>query len=807
MLRGDTVVAPKTVNTCAHCGAGRVRVRVGSNFFCCDGCSRVYTMLAEQNLLGYYEMLDAAPQTLSGKPREDFAYTDTLWFRKTFTTPLSNDRYQMRLKLPAIHCAACVWLLEKLPEMLHGVLSARINYLRKELTVNASNALPVAGLVGFIADLGYPPDFKPEGARTKALTQYDKGLIKRMAVAAFGFGNAMFFSLPEYLSHNLERGFQVLFLSLNVSLALLVLFYSAGEFFVNAYRALKKKKIILDFPIALGIVAMFARSVSEILGGVSSGYFDTFAGLIFFLLIGRYVQSRSHAHLSFERDNLLFLPLAVRVQGKGGKEKITPVQEIRPKETIRLLHGEIVPTRARVLSEKMSVDYSFITGESMPVILTRGSVVETGAKVVGHSALLEVIEGVDQARVNRIWENASGESTSTPFNEEASFADKVLPYFTFIILALAFLGAVYYLPTDAARSWNAFTAVLVIACPCALAMAKPFSFYTALSVLGRAGLYLKSAASIEKFFGVRRIVFDKTGTITSAEAYDVEYNGKKLSDADIQSIQSIAHESTHPLSRAIDTHWGENSLGIVNNYKEETGMGISGVVDGVPYFLGSLAHLSQQGVVTGSIPSFDAQSIVHVARGKKYLGAFHILNRTRKDLKETLCALSSRFALTLLSGDGEREKARFMEIFPKNTDFYFNASPSQKEEIIRGYEKTARTLMLGDGLNDAKALRAATVGIALSEKQANFSPASDAILDANAFSKLPRLLSEAKQAKKTVIFAYAISFAYNIFGIGVALTGNLTPLFCAILMPISSLSVIGFTYFTTRLTARLRRLY
>lgn len=804
MGAGLLAVETAAAKVCAHCGAAGAPLFIAGRNFCCDGCGRVYGILREQNLLGFYDFSGAKPASLRDAPAPDFGYADGEWFRRTFATPVGEARYTMRLKLPAIHCAACVWLLEKLPEMLPGVTGARINYLRKELTVTAENSLPTSRLVQFVADLGYTPDFKPESGRSRALTRYDKSLLKRMAVAAFGFGNAMLFSFPEYFSDRLEGRFQLTFMALNIALATFILFYSAGEFFANAFRALRRRKIILDLPIAVGITAMFARSIAEILAGTSSGYFDTFAGLIFFLLIGRYVQSRSYTYLAFERDNLLFLPLAVR-RREGDIEKVVAVQSLAVGDTIRLLSGEIAPTRCRVLSAAGAADYSFITGEALPVQLKAGDNFETGGKVVGQSVELEITEPVDQARINRIWEGATKSEANVSFGEESSFADRMLPYFTFIVIAAAAAGLIYWLPKDTAKAWNAFSAVLVITCPCALAMAKPFSFYTTQSVLGRAGLYLKSAASVEKFFQIGRILFDKTGTITSGNAYDVVFSGI-LAESERIALKALTRESAHPLSKAVCSSLGDEALTGISGFSEIPGQGITGTVAGARYRLGSAAFLKEGQVVVPEAGTGTPASLVHAAIDKRYLGAFAVSNALRPGLPGVVAELSPRYQLALLSGDTDREQARFEKIFPGGTPFYFSASPERKSEIVRGFNADAATMMIGDGLNDAAALGAASIGIALSEEQANFSPASDAILKASSFGRLPRLIQQARQAKKTAVIAYLISFGYNIFGVSVALTGGLTPLFCAILMPISSLSVIGFTFMTARISARLRGL-
>jgi Cu+-exporting ATPase len=795
----------KTVSTCAHCGAAGATLVRGTQNVCCEGCAQVYAILQDRDMLAFYEIPDNSRRSLKEKPVTDYSFCDSEWFRRIFVRPAGKAGWSLRMRLPDIHCAACVWLLEKLPEMLDGVNSARINYLRKYLDISASHDLPVSQLVQFVANLGYPPDFAKESAASRRLSAYDKSLLRKMAVAAFGFGNAMLFSLPEYFTANLESSFSRTFMALNAALSVVVLIYSAGDFFRSAWRALKQRQIVIDVPISVGIAAMFMRSAVDVITGTSAGYFDTFTGLIFFLLIGRYVQSRSYAWLNFERDNLLFLPLAVRVKTENG-EVVTLVQNVKRGDTLRLLAGEIAPTRCRVISDEGAADYAFITGESLPVTLKYGDVFEPGGKVVGQSVLLEVLEEVDQARLNRIWEGTESEVETV--GRGSSFAERVLPYFTGIVIAIATGALLYWLPTDGARAWNAFSAVLVITCPCALAMAKPFSFFTTQSVLARAGLFLKSAAVVERFFNLKNIVFDKTGTLTNPGKFDIEFRpaGRTLEVQQLQALMALANESSHPLSRAIAEYMPQNSQFVLSDFIEKPGKGIAACINGSRYLLGSESWLAENGIAVPEAGETGFSSIVHAASGKNYLGCFLIRNRLRADLGQTLAELACQYRLVLLSGDSDRERSRFAQYFLAAGELFFNATPARKAEIISALRKDGATMMIGDGLNDAEALRAADLGVALTENHSNFSPASDAILSAESLPLLPKLIRQAMQARKTVIAAYAISFGYNIFGITVAVAGDLTPLFCAILMPISSLSVIGLAFASARVGAALRRL-
>lgn len=801
---------------CAHCGAavtgaaatGLADSGGHSQRFCCNGCETVYSILRDRNLLGFYDLPENSVASLREKPGSDYSYCDSPWFRQMFVKESASGSWSLSLKLPDIHCAACVWLLEKLPEMLPGLTGSRINYLRKQLTVSATAQVTPGQVIQLVADLGYAPDFSRESAATQKLSAYDRSLLRRMAVAAFAFGNAMLFSLPEYFSSQVESTFAKTFIVLNALLATFVLFYSAGEFFKSAWRAIKKKQIVIDLPISIGIAAMFARSAVDITQGTSAGYFDTFAGLIFFLLIGRFVQSRSYAWLNFERDNLLFLPLAVRVQ-TGTGEVFTPVKDLKPGDTLRLLAGEIAPARCRVLSENAAADYAFITGESVPVSLKAGDMFEAGGKVVGQSVKLTITEAVDQAKLNRIWEDAPRENDDVLSKPAGGFAERISPWFTFTVVTIATGALLYWLPRDASIAFNAFSAVLVITCPCALAMAKPFSYFTAQSALARQGLFLKSAQTIEKFFNIQNIVFDKTGTLTQPGAFDVRFDvvAADFSDSDKSALAALAAESTHPLSRAVAKWLGASIHEVPTAFTEQPGLGVAAGIGRDRYLLGSAAWLAAEGVIIADLPAAEFSSVVWCARNNTCLGRFQVRNQLRGDLETTVAKLQSRYQLSLLSGDSAVERDRFAAIFGEGAPLKFHARPDDKARSIAELKNDGPVMMIGDGLNDAAALAAADLGVALTEDNSHFSPASDAVLAAAALPRLPGLMAQAKQVRKTTVAAYALSFAYNAVGISVAVAGKLTPLFCAVLMPISSLSVIALAFASAAIAVRLRRRY
>jgi Cu+-exporting ATPase len=628
----------------------------------------------------------------------------------------------------------------------------------------------------------------------------DRSKIYQLGVAGFCFSNIMLLSFPEYLGlAGAEKSLQVVFRWLSLLLATPVFLYSSYPFFSSGWSGLKNKYLNIDAPIALAILVTYCRSVYEVVSGTGSGYFDSMTGIVFFMLVGRILQDKTYQQLSFERDYTSYFPIAVTVL-KEGKEVPVALPDIRPGDTLLIHHEELIPADGILTRGKGAIDYSFVTGESIPVVKDMGEIVYAGGKQTLATIELLVIKEVAQSYLTRLW---SGEQ----FNKQAedkqhSFVNLLSRYFTLVLFAIALLATIYWGFHDSRMVWNVLTAVLIVACPCALLLSNTFTNGNILRILGRNHLYLRNAQAIENIAAIEYIVFDKTGTLTSAQQQEVSYKGTSLDPDTRRAIALLAGQSGHPLSRVIATYYGSKDTDLaVQGYREIAGKGIEGSVNGNLYALGSEAFISGR-------PSKDqGLSQVWVSKENEVLGYYQIANHYRRSIPEMIRSLGGRYPIAVASGDHAAERENLSRIFGSKALLLFGQHPQDKLDLIRKLQQEGKkVMMIGDGLNDAGALRQSEVGIAIAENTNTFTPACDAILEAGKLGMLGRFILLCKWNQKVVVAAFLLSIAYNIVGLSFAVQGLLSPLTAAILMPASSISIVLITFGGTNLIARLQKL-
>ncbi|MBD1433013.1 heavy metal translocating P-type ATPase metal-binding domain-containing protein [Sphingobacterium sp. DN00404] len=797
MRESEQIVKEKT---CFHCGdkVDSIPYVLDNRNFCCLGCQTVYQVLNESNLHNYYRYNQHPGKSQKG-PRADLSYLDEPNIVTKLVDYKDEDVTMITFYIPVIHCSSCIWLLEHLYKLHVGIKSSQVDFMKKQANITFKHQeISLRELVELLVQIGYEPKITLQDVVKEGKKLNQRGLIAKITVAGFCFGNSMMISFPEYFGMAaFEQQYASFFGYMNLAFGIPVLLYSASDYFKSAWLSLKQKRLNLDVPLALGIFVLFFRSAFEILTQTGPGFMDTLCSLVFFILIGKWVQQRTYYHISFERDYRSYFPVAVTVIEEES-EKPIQIADLKVGQRILVRNNEIVPADAILLKGNASVDFSFVTGESKAVDKTWGEIIYAGGRQIGEAIELEVVKPVSQSYLTRLWNNESFKTQEKKFD---TFIDFISKYFTVALISIAIVACIFWLiGGDSSKAWGAFTAVLIIACPCALALSSPFTLSAALSIFDRNKFYIKNTAAIEQLSAIDCVVFDKTGTISSPKSSLMLFEGE-LDEDERSLVSSVCRNSNHPLSREIVKWIGHTVIQTADTFKEITGKGMEAWFDAIEIKIGSAPFL-------GIKNEYQDGSVVYIMINEMVKGYFTLEQSWRQGLSEVVGTLNKgEYDLHLISGDNERRSDALKLIFPSNARLLFNQSPSDKLHKINFWQDQGKQVcMLGDGLNDAGALRKANLGIAVSDDINNFSPGCDAILDGDSFAKLPSFFAFAKDAVKVIHMSFAISLTYNVVGLSFAVQGTMSPLFAAILMPISTVTIISFTSLTTRWFAKRRKL-
>jgi Cu+-exporting ATPase len=726
--------------------------------------------------------------------RERWAYLDAPELLQQLLDFADDRVHRVTFEIPAMHCIACVWLLENLFRLHPGVGRSLVNFAQRQVTITyARDRLSLSELVALLAAIGYEPQLNFGTLEKGRGRPAQRRLHLQVGVAGFGFGNIMLFSLPAYLGFDTVSGpmFRALFGGLSLLLALPVLVYSAADYWRSAWAALRQRWITLDIPIVLGLAALYGQSAYEILAGRGEGYLDSLAGLVFFLLCGRIFQQKTFDRLSFDRDYRGFFPLAVVRRTDRGEETVA-LSQLAVGDRLVLRNGEVIPADATHLSGPACIDYSFVTGEAEPVSRQPGDRLYAGGQQIGGAIEVETVKPVSQSYLTALWGHEA--FRKRPSDDLNQLTNRYGRRFTLVVIAVAAGAAVFWLAVgDPARAVKCFTSVLIVACPCALALAVPLTLGTAQRLLARVGIFVKHTLVLERLARVTTVILDKTGTLTSTKAVRVTFHGTPLAPVERGWLRALTRSSAHPYAVRIgESLESQAAAGGVRSFRETPGRGLAGEMDGHVVRLGSAAWLAEEGI---ALPpgEFREGSVVHLALEGRYRGTFELVSALRPEAERLGRALRSRYEVALVSGDHGRERERFQRVFGGDVPMHFEQSPLDKLQHVRRLQEAGRTVMMvGDGLNDAGALRQSDVGVAVIEQTGAFSPASDVILEAAQVRHLGDLLEVARRAVSAVQIGFGISAVYNAVGISVAAAGWLSPLLCAVLMPLSSVSVVLF---------------
>ena len=780
-----------TETTCFHCHESCLDeiAHFEEKAFCCHGCKQVYQLLTDNSLEDYY-VCDVNPGKAPSE--QNFEFLNNPHFQDQLISFSSQGVSKVNFHLPAIHCRSCLYLLENLSKLNPGIVKTTLNFGKKDLTVwFQEDQINLGQLATLLASLGYEPlissDEVPEEKRKRA--NHQTQLFIKLGIAGFCAGNAMLFSFPEYLG--IEDGsLKQLFGYLNIALGSIAVFYSGSEYFKNVWAHIKLGKMTIELPILLGILVGYGRSVYEVFSQTGAGYIDSVSGLIFFLLIGKWFQQKSFDFLSFERNYKAYFPLAIS-KLEEGIEVNYPLNEIKIGDHLIIRNQEIIPADAVLITGSSQMDYSFVTGESELLKLNEGNSMYAGGRHTGERIEIEIKKELKQSHLTQLWEQQAFKDPLHKTENWENFANQVGGYFTVGLISLAILVGSYWHFTDPSRWSNSVVSILVIACPCALAISYPFALGHGIRWLAKINFFIKDIQAFERMAQVDTIVLDKTGTLTLPSTQNpIAKLTRELSSSEWSALYSLALQSTHPMSRQFVRYIPKNQPIVhLEKFAEKMGKGLEAIIEGIEYRLGNAKFTGHQ--VPKDNDYIRSESQLYIQIGGISVGFIEFPWVYRAGIEVMIHQLQAKYKVYLLSGDKQAHAGSILDWFPDPSTYQFECSPMDKMKFIQTLQDQGkRVAMIGDGLNDAGALRQSHVGIAISDDHLHFTPASDAILKGEQLAQLPTYLAFSKFGLKLIKLSFLLSLVYNAIGLSYAVQGNLSPLIAAILMPVNSISML-----------------
>jgi Cu+-exporting ATPase len=782
---------------CYHCGEETSEnIIINDNSFCCEGCKIVFEILLKHKLEKFYE-LNKYPGIIPDNNISQFYFLDTKKIKNKWADFENEYIISGRFFIPTIHCSSCIWLLENISNVFPSVIYSSVDFDKRILNFTLKKKeCKLSDFASFIKTLGYKPILNLEKLENKNNTN-DHSFFYKISVSFFCFSNIMLLAFPEYFgSHGdlwLEEN-QWLFRVIMFFLSIPVFTYSSIDFFSSSYTYFYHKYLHIDIPIALGILTLFFRSIYEVFLGIGPGYFDSLSGLVFFILLGRSFQIRTYRSFSFYKDYKSLYPIAVTRLNSSKEENIL-LTEISKGDRLLIHNEEIIPTDSILIDGEALIDNSFITGESRLISKKNGDILCAGGRQKGGIIKIEVIKTVEQSQLTSLWSNKA-------FKKSGLYLDTIVNncsyYFTICILTIALFTSIYWYYVNKQHLFQSVCAVLIVACPCALAISTPFTLGNIISIFARKGFYIRDIHSIERIAKIDVLVFDKTGTLTENKGNKIHFfKGRKIKKNHINALKILFKNSKHPLSIELFNYLNYNCqypMQNIRNFKEFPGFGLQAIINGSFYKAGSSIYLD--------IPKLPIsnRTQVFISKNGKFLGFFAFKHRYRSFLNALFKKLTY-YKISILSGDNNSDRFYLKSFLPKNSDVFFCQTPKQKLNYIYDLQqKGKKVMMFGDGLNDAGAIKQSDVGVSVYDGN-NFFPECDVFIKAKEINNIYILLKFSNFGVKMVKLACFISVLYNIIGLYFAVSGRLQPVVASILMPVSSISVVLFSSVFTWLYA------
>jgi Cu2+-exporting ATPase len=778
---------------CRHCGLSVPPGADAESGFCCGACGVAYSIIHGAGLGAYYDRrveLDASPRAarLTGK---SYAEYDDPTFVARHVTPLATGS-RLELFLDGVHCTACVWLIERLSRIVPGVRSAAYDLGRGAVRVEYDPAVARPSAIARALDgLGYAPHASG-AARQKGEERKERALWLRLGVAGALAGNVMLMALALYAGAALDPTYAALFRWGSLLLSVPSVFYCGGVFLRGGLAALRTGVPHMDLPISVGILAGFGRSAWNTARGSGEVYFDSIAVLIFLLLVGRFLQSRHQRGATRALDLLSSLaPANARRVDRAAPEDV-PADAVPAGAEVEIRADERVPVDGIVVDGKSSIDASLLTGESLPEEVGPGARVYAGTTNLALPLRVRVEVSGSDTRLGRLVRAVEeAQSRRAPI---VRLADRVAGYFVWAALGLSALTFAVWSFVDPSLALDHAVALLVVTCPCALGMATPLSVSVALRRAARSGLFFKGGEVLETLARPACIAFDKTGTLTEARLALVSFDG----DPEVLPLARAAEaRSAHPIGRALVAALPASELE-ATEVSETVGAGVSARVAGRAVKIGSAELMRGERASRGEAweQRLEAEArlgrpAVAVQVDGEVRGVLSFSDPLRADARASLDALrGSGYRIAVLSGDRERVVTTVACELGELVDARGGMKPEQKLAWVEQARRTGPVIMVGDGVNDAAAMAAADVAFAVHGGAEASLATADAFTTRPGVARVVEAVAGARRTLAAIRRGIAFSLAYNVIGVGLCMAGLVSPLLAAILMPLSSLTVV-----------------
>lgn len=804
--------APTAVR-CDHCSLPVPPGLIDPNAteqFCCAACATAYEVIHSCGLEQYYalrERMDDRPAAAMGAADRYARYDDPA-FADLYIVETEEGLHRVELHVVGMHCAACVWLIEAVPNAVDGVIESRVDLGRSTVRITWDpERVALSRIARMVDSLGYPTQ-PARGAALRALERReDRRLLILLAVSGAIAGNVMLISIALYggtyplLGGSMAPEHEIFFRWVSAALGVIAIAWPGGVFLKGAIASLRVRRLHLDLPIALALLIGGAWGVANTLRDSGEIYFDSLTTVIFLLLIGRWIQRRQQRRAT-DAIELLYsvTPTSVRLV-EGDSVTSAPIESLIPGAIVEVRAGETVPVDGVVVQGVSAIDASTLTGESWPVEVAPGERATAGAVNLRTPIRIRVEASGENTRVGKLMRLV--EDSARRRAPIVRLADRITGWFVGAVLALAAITAIAWLLIDSAKAVDNAVALLIVTCPCALGLATPLAVLVAIGRASRRGILIKGGDALERLASPGLVLLDKTGTLTLGRAALVRWEG----DESIKPlVAALERHAAHPVASALIEAIGDTGARYVKHIEhiEHTvGAGIAGMVDGRPLAVGSERFIASR---IGALPGWASDAIgrcaddtltpIVITVSSEVAAVCGLGDPIRPGAREAIENLRSLgWRVGICSGDDPRVVRAVGDTLGIDPDSSIGgATPEDKLRIVERELAAGPVVMVGDGVNDSAALSAATVGVAVHGGAEVSLASADIALRAPGIGPVVELVVGARRTIRAIKRNLAASLFYNVLCATLAMTGVINPLIAAVLMPISSVTVITLSF-------------